>query len=558
MTTSELRPKSDSQSAPPLNLALVTHNFPVSAPQNSLQFAHVVVSSLGDAPWRSQSEAGNPIVLLMKIGETVVGAAPFPTLTVASQQRLRFSFQWQATGPLGGTELVLEWAEQNVAILGPLGRWAIDLTAPLTARGPALMSAAQAHNSWFYLPSQGVYWSRHSRHHYPLFVQTAKGSRFWDADGEEFIDYVSGWGACLLGYGEPRVRRRVQRSLASGSLTTLPNVLEMELTAQLCDWFPSAEMATYGKNGSDVCTAAVRLARAYTQRPKVFYCGYHGWQDWNAESFGHTRTAIPPHASPVVAPFPSQDAEAAMALFHQHPGQIAALVIEPAAQIEGLNGPIRPANGAFLATLLELCRANGALLIFDEIFTGFRYLKGSVQQATGVQPDLTCLGKSLSAGMPLSALIGRRDVFQEAMSRIAYDSTFKGEPHSFAAALTALEIYRQEPVVEQVWQFGQQLMQGINQLCQEMEIPAKVVGLPIRMTLAIDDIPDADLIRTFVQQQLLLQGILCFRGFMIPSYAHSLADLKATLRAYQASFGALKDARERDTILAQLEIPIVC
>lgn len=543
---------------PPLNLDLVAHNLPSSAPRNSVQFAHISVSSLCDAPWRSHSEQGNPIVLLMKVGEAVVGAAPFPTATVSPLQRILFSFRWQAAGPMGSTELVLEWAEQNVASIGILTRWAIKLTAPLTARGPALMATAFEHNPWFYLPSQGVYWSRHSRRRYPLFVQAAKGSKVWDADGDRYIDYVSGWGACLLGYREPRVTKRVQRSLASGSLTTLPNALEMELTAQLCKWFPSAQMATYGKNGSDVCTAAVRLARAYTNRQKVFYCGYHGWQDWNAESFGYTRTAIPPHVHPVIEPFPHQDIEAVAALFHHHRDQVAALVIEPAAQIEGLNGPIRPADVTFLAELLELCKANGALLIFDEIFTGFRYLQGSVQQAVGVQPDLTCLGKSLSAGMPLSALIGRRDVFQAAMRHIAYDSTFKGEPHSFAAALTALTIYRQEPVVQKTWKFGQQLMEGINQHCKAMGVPAKVVGLPIRMTLAVDDIPNADLVRTFVQQQLLLQGIVCFRGFMVPSYAHSRADLKATLSAYQLAFSALLSAMEQGTLLEQLEIPIIC
>ena len=540
-----------------LKAQVLEHNIPHTVPQNTIQFAHISVINDSDESWQQNSPQGNPIVLVMKMGGVVVGTSPLPLPTIKPKVQVIFSFRWQALGSLGKVELTLEWAEQNVAYIGILMQLEIELKSSSASHAEQLMNTSFQQNPWFYLPSQGVSWSRHScSRRYPLFVEKAKGSKFWDIDGNEFIDYVSGWGACLLGYAEPRVVSAVTHSLNSGSLTTLPNALEMKLTSQLCRWFPSAEMATFGKNGSDVTTAAVRLARAYTNRQKIFYCGYHGWQDWNAESFGIPKT-IPIHNPAIVGSFPCQNIEQLKILFKQYPDQIAGIVLEPAAQVEGIDGPIQPANANFLKAVAELCHSGGALLIFDEIFTGFRYLDGSVQQAVNVQPDLTCLGKSLSAGMPLSALVGRRDIFQNAMGKIAYDATFKGEPHSFAAALAALSIYQQEPVVQTVWQFGERLMNGINQLCLELRVPAKMVGLPIRMTLAFENTPDATLMRTFIQQQLLLQGILCYRGLMIPSYAHSEADLRLTLKAYQLAFESLHESMMHGNLLKQIEIPLV-
>lgn len=205
----------------------------------------------------------------------------------------------------------------------------------------------------------------------------------------------------------------------------------------------------------------------------------------------------------------------------------------------------------------DLCQRQGSLLIFDEIFTGFRYLKGSVQQAINLQPDLTCLGKALGAGMPISTLIGRREIFQAAMHQIAYDATFKGEPHSFAAALQAIAIYQHENVIGHVWSFGQFLMDKINALCAQFALPAQMVGLPIRMTLAFEQSPDSVLMRTIVQQQLLLHGVLCFRGFMIPSFAHTTAELEQTIAAFEAAFQYLATLCDRGDLIRHLEIPLI-
>ncbi|MEM9266409.1 MAG: aminotransferase class III-fold pyridoxal phosphate-dependent enzyme [Cyanobacteria bacterium P01_F01_bin.13] len=535
---------------------VLEHNIPTTVSAGSTFFAHVYLRNNSNWTWQQHSPNGNVIVLLLKIGDTVVGACPFPLRQVAPQENVLFSFRWVSPDKPGKFTVELELAEQGVAILATLLKTKIKLTNASKDRSISLVQTAFRHNPWYYLPSQGVYQSSRGGH-YPLFVKTASGSRFHDADNHEYIDYVCGWGACLLGYADPRIAKAVSQSLQLQSLTTLPNQQELELTGVLCNLFPSAEMVLYGKNGSDVCTAAVRLARAFTHRPIVLFCGYHGWQDWNAEAFGFTHAAIPEHQPPVVHSFATRNPDALKNLFSQHSDRIAAVIIEPAAQIEGIDGPIREADSEYLSIVSELCKENGSLLIFDEIFTGFRYLNGSVQQTVKLKPDLTCLGKALSGGMPLSALIGRRDIFETSMYQIAYDATFKGEPHSFAAALQAISIYQQEDVVDYVWNFGRRLMAEINSLCKQFDIPARMVGLPIRMTLAFEQIPDAVFMRTIVQQQLLLHGILCFRGVMIPSYAHTHDDLKQTLAAFRSAFKHLTVIRDRNKFISDLEIPLV-
>ena len=540
----------------PYNAKILEHNIPASGPAACTFFAHVYLQNKSDWTWQQHSPEGNIIVLLLKIDGNVVGACPFPLPHAAPEKKVLFSFRWVSPDKIGNMSMELELVEQGIAPIETLLKTKIELKHPGADRSVSLVHTAFRHNPWYYLPSQGVYQSSSGRH-YPLFVKEATGARFRDADNHEYIDYVCGWGACLLGYAEPRIARAVAQSLQTQSLTTLPNQLELELTEALCNLFPSAEMVLYGKNGSDVCTAAVRLARAFTRRPLVLFCGYHGWQDWNAEAFGFTHAAIPAHSPPIVHSFAPRNLPALKELFAQYSKQIAAVIIEPAAQIEGIDIPTQAADPNYLHAIARLCHENGSLLIFDEIFTGFRYLNGSVQQAVKIQPDLTCLGKALSGGMPLSALIGRRDIFETSMHQIAYDATFKSEPYSFAAALQAISIYQQEDVVTHVWEFGRRLMKGINELCQQFDIPAQMIGLPIRMTLAFDQSPDAVFMRTIVQQELLLEGIVCFRGFIFPSYAHAETVLVQTLDAFYAAFKQLKALRNSRKFISHLEIPLV-
>jgi glutamate-1-semialdehyde 2,1-aminomutase len=539
---------------------VITHNLPRAMPTGTMRYLHIQLRNTSGQDWHRRAPCGNPPRLLLTVDRTVVGRATLSSPNVVVGDEATFSFRWRSPDQPGTIPVGLELVEPGLPFLSPgsvqLLCAELELHLPNNSRSEALMHSAFQHNPWFWLPSEGIHWSA-SGGRYPLFVISAAGARCRDAEGREFVDYVCGWGSCLLGYADARVTAAIAESLRETAITTLPSVREVQLAEALCARFPGAEMVIFGKNGSDVCTAAVRLARAFTGRTVILHSGYHGWQDWCVEPRGFAHTSVPERERRLVYRFPSDDLNTLSALLEANRGRVAAVMLEPAVQIGGIEGPIPDADPGFLRAVSKQTRRAGALLVFDEIFTGFRYPGGSVQNAVGLRPDLTCLGKALGAGMPLAALIGRRDVFESGMHRIAYDATFKGEPHSFAAALRALSIYDEADIPGRVAAFGRRLIDGIEERIVRHGIPARVVGTPIRLTLSYPDRRDAVFLRTFVQQQLLLHGVLTFRGVMMPSAAHNDADLAWTLSAYDATFTALRNALQRNAVLENLEIPLI-
>jgi glutamate-1-semialdehyde 2,1-aminomutase len=407
-----------------------------------------------------------------------------------------------------------------------------------------------------WLPADGMSWSSTGQG-YPQFAREGRGCRITDVEGRKYVDYLMGWGSALLGYANERVQRAVADSLQSGALLTLTHHLMPEVGEMLCQMFPGAEAATFGKNGSDVCTAAVRLARAHTGRPVILFCGYHGWQDWYVERLGFHSTGVPENGDALVVPFEAGNPNHLIQLLDTHRGRVAAIMLEPAGVIEGSNGPIRDADPNFLKHVTDLAYKEGALVIFDEIMSGFRYPGGSVQHATGVVPDLTCLGKALSAGMPLSALIGRKAVFDSSIGRIHYEPTFKGEVYSFAAAREALRIYREQDVPTLVWSFGNRLRDSVNRLSGDLGVAAEMIGPPYRMLLSFAE-PDGRrriLMRTLVQQELFRHGVLTTQTLFLPSVAHDDEALEVTYHAFEHALTVLLAAMEDNRFASYLEIP---
>jgi glutamate-1-semialdehyde 2,1-aminomutase len=235
-------------------------------------------------------------------------------------------------------------------------------------------------------------------------------------------------------------------------------------------------------------------------------------------------------------------------------------MLEPAAPVEGLNGPVRDADPAFLRAIAAHARQAGALLIFDEVFTGFRYRGGSVQRATGVTPDLTCLGKALSGGMPLAALVGRRGLFESAMARIYYGPTFKGEVYSFAAARASLLLFRRLDVPARIARFGERLRSGVDERCRRFGIPAGLSGPPFRMVLSFRESDPERLVqlRTLAHQELVKAGVLTYRGFLLPSLAHDDSALQETLKAFDRALEVVARASNGPHALARyLDIPLL-
>src|SRR5260221_5971658 len=249
------------------------------------------------------------------------------------------------------------------------------------------------------------------------------------------------WGATILGHAEERVQAAISDKLGSGSLPPFPDPLEMEVSRLLVEDFPSAEMVVFGKNGSDACTVAARMARLATGKRVILSCGFHGWQDFALDYFSFAHSGIPEKPGPVLQKFRFNDREDFFRLFNAHRDDVAAVMIEPAGPFTGEEtGMDGDADPDFLAEIAAAARRVRALVIFDEIITGYRYRKGSVQKATGVVPDLTCLGKALASGMPLSAVVGAARIFHTAFAKTHYCPTFQGEVYSFAAAKAAIGI----------------------------------------------------------------------------------------------------------------------
>jgi len=208
-------------------------------------------------------------------------------------------------------------------------------------------------------------------------------------------------------------------------------------------------------------------------------------------------------------------------------------------------------------SIADAAHRAGALLIFDEIVTGYRYPGHSVQRAKGVAPDLTCLGKAIANGMPLSAVVGRGDVFKSALPRTFFAATFHGEAYSFAAAKAAIEVYRSEPVVAHIWDYGKRLRDGVHALCSELSVDARMHGTPWRMSFLFGEQDKAllQLQRTLFQQELLKAGVTTYNGVMLPSYAHDDAALAATLGAFGKSLEIVARTRQRGDWDDKLEIP---
>jgi glutamate-1-semialdehyde 2,1-aminomutase len=455
------------------------HNFPARLPADELRTCWVTIENRGTKVWQQ-----GVVKLAIDLNGDRCDGLELPC-SVHSGERVTLNWGFRIPKEVGRHEFRFELLDQDGTPFGQQGVPPLVIPFEITEAPETptrrLRDATLEANYWFWQPGGGITWSN-TGPGYPLYAREARGCHITDLEGRRFLDYNMGWGCALLGYAHERIQRAIVDALSSGAVLSLAHYLELEVTAMLCQMFPGAEAVTFGKNGSDVCTAAVRLARAHTGRPVILVGGYHGWQDWYVEGVGLASAGVPVRDQPLVLPFEFNNLEQVAELLEVHRGRVAAVMLEPAS-VTTSAGPAQDADSAFLKEMAALAHREGALVIFDEIFTGFRYRGGSVQHATGVIPDLTCLGKALSAGMPLSALVGRRDVFHSSSTKIFYEPTFKNEVYSFAAAREALAIYRAEDVPARLWDFGDRLKESINHLCQQLHAPAELVGTPFRMVL---------------------------------------------------------------------------
>ena len=542
-------------------VAWLENNLPVTLPKGGIYQVYIRVENIGLRHWIAQHPEGNCVDLILYINENLHTSVRAPH-DVKTGERAIFNFPMELplSADNGVWEMKFSFVEQNVAWFHQKGvePLVVKVKAGKPAKGPNVeaMAISRRVNRAFWLPSERIIRSR-TGFPYPTFIKQAEGCRIRDLEGNEWIDYVMAGGSAILGYAHPEISHAIERELHSSALITLPHMLEIEASQMLSEVIPCAELVLFGKNGSDVCTASIRIARLHTGRRKVLFSGYHGWQDWFAEVLEPELRSLSEPQS--LFRFSLNDLASFRALVKEHSGEIAAVILEPAAQAESIDGPVRDADPGFLHKVAQTCRKEGAVLIFDEIITGFRYPKGSVQKATGVTPDLACFGKALSAGMPLSALVGNRAIMENGLLRAVYYPTFRGEVYSIAAAVAALKIYRSQDVPEQIHSIGLRIMNGINRISQELGVEGEMLGLPFRMIYKFHE-PDNNkrcLKRTLLQQELLQRGILTFQGYMLPCLAHGEEEMEKTLAAFRASLKRVKEVSSEETYARYLDIPLL-
>ena len=367
---------------------------------------------------------------------------------------------------------------------------------------------------------------------FPHFATAARGFRIVDSTGQSFIDLVNGWGPVVLGYRNPEVEKAIVEQLAAGPTLSLMNPVEIEVAELITDMMPCAEMVAFGKNGSDAVAAAIRIARAVTQRDLILQFGFHGFHDWFVCQH-ETVQGIPASTRNDVRSFEYNDLNGLKKLFNENRDRVAAVIMEPVNMWD-------PEPG-YLNSVREMTHANGALLIFDEIVTAFRLARGGAEEAFGVRPDLACLGKGIGNGMPLSAVVGKREYLQR-LKRCGFGMTYRGETLSLAAAKATLQIIRDQPVTDHLRYIGNQIKKGFHEICAEIGIKCSLTGPGCRMTFMFHEqagVP-IETARALFLQKCLSNGVIT-NGNVLVNYAMNDQTVSDVLDVFRKSLQSLAE-----------------
>lgn len=381
---------------------------------------------------------------------------------------------------------------------------------------------------------------------YPVYLKSGKGSHVRDVDGNEFIDYVLGLGPISLGYCYEPVDRAIVNQLANGISFSMPHYLEVEFSEALQKIIPGAEMVRFAKTGSDAVTACVRAARAYTGRDHILYTGHGGvWHDWFT-CITSRNQGVPKFNNELIRLFKYNDINDLKKAFKSLDGKVAAVVMEPM----WLDYPY----DGYLEELKEVTHKNSALLIFDEVLTGFRLANGGAQELLKVKADMAAFGKAIGNGVPLGAVTGNEDcmkVFKE----VFYSTTYGGETLSLAAGMAVVNEYRTKDVMRHMWKVGQMLQDGMNKLAKEIGVPVKCHGPATRsaMTFTGDNKNTPRLMRSLFMQECIKRGVLFGPGETMFSYSHSEQDIHKTLDACRLALEKVRDGLKGGSVAKLLE-----
>ena len=378
----------------------------------------------------------------------------------------------------------------------------------------------------------------------PFFIEKGQGSKVWDVDNNEYIDYVNSLSAVTLGYCDKEIDKPVQKQMKNGVTFSLPHRLEMEVAEKLIDIIPCAEKVRFAKNGTDATSASIRIARAYTGKEHIAVCGYHGWQDWYIGST--TRDlGVPKAVKELTHKFDYNNIKSLEGIFQRQ--ELACVIMEPM-NVE------YPENN-FLEKVKELVHKNNALLIFDETITGFRYSLGGAQELFGVIPDLATFGKGMANGYPLSAVVGSNEIMKT-VEDIFFSGTFGGETLSLAAASAVIDKYQQKPVIDHFFKMGTYLLEHLNKIIDDNNLSSIfwTSGHPswsflhIKKQVKYNDFE----IKTFFFQEMFKRGVLALGSHNI-SFSHSKKEIDKLITAYMEVLPMIKEHVDNQTLLENIQ-----
>ena len=376
----------------------------------------------------------------------------------------------------------------------------------------------------------------------PMFIERGEGCYVFDVDGNQYIDFICALGPITVGYNNKVINDAVIRQLEKGPIFSTQTAVELELAEKLCTLVPCAEMVRLVKNGSDATTAAIRLARAFTGREMVAKCGYHGMHDWSIGASPNNR-GVPKCVCELTKDFKYNDIADLKLILQQHPNQFAAVIMEPI-----------QANGTtkeYLNEVEKLTHKHGALLIFDEVVSGFRYALGGASEYYGVKPDLAAFGKGMGNGLAISAVAGRADVMSLIEQGVFVSTTFGGDAIAAAGALATIQELEKPGTYEHFWKMGSIIEQGIRNGIKKYEL-GKVVsfsGFGPHCGVAFESVGKLSYldINSVYSYYMIEQGILTLAINNI-NKAHTEKEMLRFNSALDIAFAKIAEAVKQDTL----------
>ena len=397
-----------------------------------------------------------------------------------------------------------------------------------------------------YLPNQ-----------WPAYFKKAKGVEVWDLDGNKYIDTQASIGACILGYADDNVNRAVKKAIDSGNTSTLNVPEEVELAKLLIKLHPWANMVRYARGGGEAMSIAVRIARAYTGRDKIAFCGYHGWTDWylasnlasNKNLDGHLLPGLAPAGVPrglrgTALPFKYNKIKELERIVKKH--KLAAIVMEPLRYQEP--------KDSFLQKVRKIANKEKAVLVFDEITVGWRLTYGGAHLKYRVNPDIAVFAKGISNGYPMAAILGRRQVMQAAQETFI-SSSYWTERIGPTAALATIKKMKDKKVAQHLNKIGQLFMHGLERVAKKTGIKITLEGLPPLFVFSFNFGKYNQAVNTLFNQEMLKRGFITATGIDV-SYSLKEKHVKAYLNACHEVFKIIKKAVEQKKVRKLLKGPV--